>query len=106
GKFEQPQFRMILQFSSRRQILRKAPGRSILRREVASKHILIRQQRFWQIIFQNQCLKETAWRGISLAPPLTRGAVTFTAEELIYVFPTFRTCRCLACDDARRNPRY
>jgi hypothetical protein len=34
GKFEQPQFRMILQFSSRRQILRKAPGRSILRREV------------------------------------------------------------------------
>jgi hypothetical protein len=31
-----PQFRVTLQFSSRRQILRKAPGRSILRREVAS----------------------------------------------------------------------
>jgi hypothetical protein len=31
---------MILQFSSRRQILRKAPGRSILRREVAISWVM------------------------------------------------------------------
>jgi len=35
---------MILQFSSRRQILRKDPGRSILRREVASSPQSLRVQ--------------------------------------------------------------